>query len=74
MEIMARAFYLFDGFFSKNKGQLERDYELSFASAEDAKNAPIPEGIAKVLIFAESGIYIYTPKFSGFGWEFHGKP
>jgi hypothetical protein len=70
---MTRAFYLFDGLFPKNKGQLGRDYEHIFASPEDAKNAPIPGGIAKVLIFVEAGCYVYSSRFSGFGWEFYEK-
>jgi hypothetical protein len=58
----------------KNQGQPGRDYERSFASLEDAKDAPIPNGVATVIIFVEAGRYTYSPRFSGFGWEFHENP
>jgi hypothetical protein len=70
---MGRAFYLFEAYFSRNDGQLGRDYELPFASVEEVKNATIPQGVAKVIFFDEAGCYIYSPRFSAFDWEFHEK-
>ena len=44
MKTHIRAHYLTESSLHKNQGQPGRDYERSFASLEDAKDAPIPMG------------------------------
>jgi hypothetical protein len=54
----------------KNNGQPGMHSELqSFASLEEAKSAPIPEGYVFAAIQTESGYHTYSKIL---GWEFHG--
>jgi hypothetical protein len=68
-----RVIYSTEGFLHKNQGQPGRQCDLRFASTEDAKRSPLPNGFTTAFIFVEDGVYIYSSRFSGFGWEFHKK-
>ena len=44
---------------------------FSFASVEEAKSAPLPDGSAFAFIQVEDGFYTYSKTL---GWEFHNNP
>lgn len=65
-----KVIYSTEAFLDKNEGQPGKQFELSFASLEEAKSAPLPAGYVFALISEENGNYTYSAKF---GWEFHRK-
>jgi AbiU2 len=61
--------YSTEALLPKNNGQPGRQSELhSFASLEEAKSAPIPEGYVFAAIQTESGYHTYSKML---GWVFH---
>ncbi len=62
--------YATEAFLEKNQGQPGKQLQVSFASVEDAKAAPFPEGYVFAYIPIETGYYVYSAKL---GWEFHEK-
>ena len=60
--------YSTEALLPRNNGQPGRQSELhSFASLEEAKSAPIPEGYVFAAIQTESGYHTYSKML---GWEF----
>jgi len=62
-----RVIYSTEAFLAKNEGQPGKQFELSFASLEEAKATPLPEGYAFAFIPVETGHHSYSAKL---GWEF----
>jgi hypothetical protein len=61
--------YSTEALLPKNNAQPGRQSELhSFASLEEAKSAPIPEGYVFAAIQTESGYHTYSKML---GWVFH---
>ena len=63
-----RVIYSTETFLIKNEGQPGKQYVLSFASLEEAKTTPLPEGYVFAYIPVESGQHVYSAKL---GWELH---
>lgn len=62
--------YATEAFLHKNQGQPGKQLQVSFASVEEAKAVPFPDGYVFAYIPLEAGYHIYSAKL---GWEFHEK-